>query len=528
MALTVIRLNAVRQKQRFVITAGKNTIVIVVVCVIAFVSSRPSLLAYYDATHTKLNTLTPVSQEIIKKVEGGMTITSYVNVLDRGYVGYAYPRFIMENQVFFRKYTRFKPEIKLKTVYYYAEPDDDLRAADPTGEQAWAKARRVCEIYDVDSMMLKNQKEIDQIVDLSEEGYTFIRQIVRENGQKEWLRVYDYGMGRHPGEAEVTVAFKRMIMTLPKIGYVSGHRERGMQDESLLSYNFIMNNKKVQSSVWNQGYDVEEITLDKTVPEDISLILIADPRDPLTLDEEAVLQAYLNRGGSLFMLGEPRHRDALNPTLRRMFGLELTPMLVQPDSAFKKVLPDIIAPLPTKVAEEKMYELKKIWMFSMPTASGVEQIEDKGFEIFPIAQVDTTKSLCWTELETTDFIDDTVKLNPVIGEVAKKYSTAIGLSKKVGDKEQRIVIVGDADVLSNDAFITNYGIGGLNNLLLLGSCHWLSYGEVPIDVRRPDTTDNNVHMTVPTFAVVSWILRVGIPFVLFVLYLFLWLRRRGR
>lgn len=528
LALTVIRLNAVRQKQRFAITAGKNAIVVVVICLIAFVSSRPALIAYYDTTHTKLNTLTPVSQDIIKKVEGGMTITSYVNVLDRGYVGYAYPRFIMENQRFFRQYVRFKPEIKLKTVYYYAEPDDELRAADPKGEQAWAKARRVCEIYDMDSMMLKNQQEIDQMVDLSGEGYTFIRQIVRENGQKEWLRVYDYGMDRHPSEAEITVAFKRMVMELPKIGYVIGHRERGIEDESLQSYNFIINNKKVQSSVWNQGYDMEEITLDKAIPDEISLITIADPRDPLTLEEEAVLQAYLDRGGSLFILGEPRHRDALNPTLQRMFGLELTPMLVQPDSAFKRVLPNIIAPLPTKVAEEKMYELKKIWMFSMPTASGVEQIEDKGFEIFPIAQVDTTKSLCWTELETTDFIDDTVKLNPAIGEVSKKYSTAVGLSKSVGNKEQRIVIAGDADVLSNDAFITNYGIGGLNNLLLLGSCHWLSYGNVPIDVRRPDTTDNNINMSLPTFTVISWLLRIGLPLVLLGLYIFLWLRRRGR
>lgn len=142
----------VRQKQRFVITTGKNMIVVAIVVVVAFVSSRPALIGYYDATHTKLNTLTPVSQEIIEKVEGGMTITSYVNVLDRHYLRYRYPDFIMANQRYFRQYTRFKPEIKLKTVYYYAEPDDDLRAADPTGEKTWEKAKYVCEVYDIDSM----------------------------------------------------------------------------------------------------------------------------------------------------------------------------------------------------------------------------------------------------------------------------------------------------------------------------------------------------------------------------------------
>lgn len=419
LALTIIRLNAVRQKQRFSITAGKNMIVVAIVVVIAFVSSRPALIGYYDATHTKLNTLTPVSQEIIDKVEGGMTITSYVNVLDPHYLRYRYPYFIMENQRYFRQYTRFKPEIKLKTVYYYAEPDDDLRAADPTGKKTWEKAKYVCEVYDVDSMMLKTQQDIDQMVDLSEEGYTFIRQIVRENGQKDWLRVYDYGFNQQPEEAEISVAFKRMVMTLPKIGFVSGHREASMYDNSPMGYNFIAGNKKVQSSVWNQGFDVEEITLDKLIPEDIDYIIIADPREAYSAENEAILQAYLDRGGNMLFLGEPRHRETLNPTLRKLFGVELTPLLVSINKE-NKVTADIIAAKPTKKAKELMYKLGDSYALVTPTCAGVEVVEDKGFSSFPITLNDTTV-LCWTELETTDFVDDTVKFNPEVGEVCKVY-----------------------------------------------------------------------------------------------------------
>lgn len=344
----------------------------------------------------------------------------------------------------------------------------------------------MCEVYDIDSMMLKTQQDIDQMVDLSEEGYTFIRQIVRENGQKDWLRVYDYGLNLQPEEAEISVAFKRMVMDLPKIGFVSGHREGSMYDNSPMGFNFIAGNKKVQSSVWNQGFDVEEITLDQSIPGDIDYIIIADPRETYGPKEEAVLQDYVNRGGNMLFMGEPRHRETLNPTLRKLFGVELTPLLVSINKD-NKVTADIIAAKPTKEARKRMYELDKTYALVTPTCAGVEIVEDKGFSFFPITLNDTT-SLCWTELETTDFVDDTVKFNPAAGEICKVFTTVMGLTRQVGDKEQRIIISGDSDVLSNNAFMTNYGIGGLNQTLILGGSYWMSYGKAPLDVQ---TTKNN-------------------------------------
>ena len=39
-------------------------------------------MCYYDATATKANTLTPPSQEVMKKLDGGLTLTMFVNLLD--------------------------------------------------------------------------------------------------------------------------------------------------------------------------------------------------------------------------------------------------------------------------------------------------------------------------------------------------------------------------------------------------------------------------------------------------------------
>ena len=68
------------------------------------------------------------------------------------------------------------------------------------------------------------------------------------------------------------MAFKRMILEMPKIGFVTGHGERGMSDRTPYGYLLSKSNKKVKSSVWNQGFDVEEVVLDKEVAKDIDII----------------------------------------------------------------------------------------------------------------------------------------------------------------------------------------------------------------------------------------------------------------
>ncbi len=56
--------------------------VIVLAMLLGYVTSRPGLQCSYDASLIKQNSLNPVSQEIMEKMEGGLTITTYVNLLE--------------------------------------------------------------------------------------------------------------------------------------------------------------------------------------------------------------------------------------------------------------------------------------------------------------------------------------------------------------------------------------------------------------------------------------------------------------
>lgn len=47
--------------------------------------SRPTMKRYCDVTQTKQNTLTEQSQEIIGRLEGCLTIHTFVNILEPNY-----------------------------------------------------------------------------------------------------------------------------------------------------------------------------------------------------------------------------------------------------------------------------------------------------------------------------------------------------------------------------------------------------------------------------------------------------------
>ena len=528
LALTIIRLNSVRQKIRFVITLGRNIGVIFLACFLGYVSALPTMKVYHDATATKSNTLTPNSQDIVAKLDGGITITTYINALDPGASWYAAPHFLKPDMARFEKYLRFKPDMKLKYVYYYdttSNPMLDKRFPNATLRE---KMVEVCKIYGLDSNKFMGPEEIRKIIDLSGENNTFVRQIVRDNGEKAWLRIYN-DMQRFPSEKEISAAFKRMVMDLPKVGFVEGHGERSYSGGKDRDYSAFANDKGFRYALENQGFDVTRVSMDQQVPEDINIIVISDMREWFTPEQEANLQQYIDRGGNLFILGEPKRRDVMN-NLFAKFGYEMTTgVLVKRDTNLQA---DVILSYPTKEAADSIaydfgFMRRRRMVITTPSTAGLEQIADKGYTVTNMFTTDTIG--VWNELETTDFIDDTVCLNPAIGEVEKIYNTVVALSRKVGNKEQKIILTGDADCISNGEFGRRVPTARASNFsLITGGFFWMSDNEVPIDVRRPALPDNKVYVEKTGSKVIKWSFMIVLPLLLAGIGIFLWIRRKGR
>ena len=116
--LSVWRLQAVREKQPGRKKILKLTGLAVGVVVLSYVSSRPFLTWYWDTTATQSNTISVLSQDLLRQLKGELKITTYVNLLDANYES-GLPAAHKKDFERFRPYARFKRNLKLDYVYYY-------------------------------------------------------------------------------------------------------------------------------------------------------------------------------------------------------------------------------------------------------------------------------------------------------------------------------------------------------------------------------------------------------------------------
>ncbi|MCR9012481.1 Gldg family protein [Gabonibacter chumensis] len=525
--MSIIRLQSRRQKVSWMVTWGKYVGVWAVALFVGYLSSRPALMSFYDATRTKTNTLTPNSQDIVARMKGRLKITSYVNVLD-GYSWIGSPSYRNWDLRTFRQYVRFKPDITMKYVYYYDSIKDmkelEKRYPNMTFEQI---AKKMIEISNLDSNKILKPEQIHEIINLKSEHNRFVRLLERENGQKTFLRVYDDNQV-FPGETEISAAFKRLVMKLPKVGFLTGHGERNTEREGDRDYSMFTRDKPFRHSLINQGFDFENISLDKEIPSDINILVIAEMRQPMTNTEKVNLDKYIARGGNLLIAGEPKRQEVMNPVIG-LFGVRFMPgILVRPTKNFQA---DLIMARPTEEAAEFSYIYgnmkRREFVVTMPSATGLDYVTDKGFDVTPLFESDTLD--CWNELQTTNFVDDTARFDPSAGEIRKTFVTGLALSRKVGEKEQRIIVLGDADCVSNGEFSRRRkDIRASNYSIIQGAFFWLSNEEVPIDVRRPTPPDDKIYIGQQGMYI-SKILFMGVfPALLLCLALFIWIRRRGR
>lgn len=526
LSLAIIRLQAARQKTRLSANWLKYTGVVGVALLLGYTSSRPKLMSFYDATSTKSNTLTPASQEVIKKLKGGLTITSYTNMLDDQNLWIALPRAVNVDLLRFRQYVRFKPDTKLDFVYYYdtlKNPGLEKRYPNMTARQ---RMEKIADNQEMSSSLVISPEEVRKKIDLSAEGNTFVRAIKRESGEQTFLRIFD-DQAILPGESEITAALKRVAMPLPKVGFLRGHGERDNHRMGDRNYNRFAQDKPFRYALINQGFDIADVTLDKEVPAGVNIIVIADMRNSLTPNEKAHLDQYIARGGNLLIAGEAKRQQAMDE-LVAPFGVHFVPgQLVSPNESF---LPDFIIAKPTEEAGKVAYVYGDMFnrkrVVTMPSSVGLEYETGKGFNAVPLFVSD---SLSWNEKETTNFIDDTVKLNPAVGEVQKRYVTGLALSRKVGNKMQKIMILGDADCISNgEISIARQNVSATNYSVINGAFYWMSDNEVPIDVRRPFTTDDAIDLDKKGMAKTKLVLTWVVPGLLLLMALVLWIRRRGR
>lgn len=494
LGLSVYKLKAGMESRSTLFKSGQYTMVILTTLIIGYVSSIPHLIAYFDVTRNKTNTLAKVTQQIIEELgEEPLEVTGYANLLGN-FFNDGNPESYHRNIARWEAYTRFKHNITLKNVMYY----DTLNLSRSfmksyPGISFTAAVQKTADIQDMKLSQFLSPEQIRKTIDLSDEPSYYTMQLKYKN-RTTLLRVFQDNQ-HWPSETEVSAAFKRLLQAdMPKILFITGNYERNIHKIGDRDYKALTNLKTFRNSLLNQGFDVDTILLENSaIPKDVSALVLADPKTKLSPAVLSKIQQYIDRGGNLLINGEPGKQDLLNPFLKQ-FGVQLMEGAIVQQS--KDLGPELATPFVTATAAglypSLMHADHDSARVSMPLATALSYDSSSTYNIKPLLM--TSEKTSW--LKKNKFVSDsaTVEFEPHLGDERKSFPLALSLTRNINGKEQRIVITSDADFMAN-AELQRFNLRTANFVFNTGIFSWLNYGKFPITTYRPPATDTTVLVT---------------------------------
>ena len=266
------------------------------------------------------------------------------------------------------------------------------------------------------------------------------------------------------------------------VAFITGHDERS----PLLSTNADWG--LVTNAMARIGVDIIEHSLvtDPRLPDSLDLVVIADPRRPYFPGEIASINEWLQRGGNLLWLQETDTHGATGAGLQRFadeFGIKSLPGRVI-DAASQQ----LVQGSPTFVVLDRFIPHPTTRQLTNP----VLLPESQAFEVTPLAGQDLavllqTPESSWTEMGA---LEGEVSFDENTDEVAGPLILGVSIERKINDRDQRVVIIGDAD-FGASAYLGNGG-----NLAMIESLFlWLGGNAAALEFVTTPALDAELQLT---------------------------------
>lgn len=527
LAFTITKLEMERVSKTVIQQIGRYSLIVLIGLSIAYLSSRQPAIGYYDATATKVNTISKKTQEILKRMgDEPIEMTEYINGLDGSYYDSA-PSQRIADIARWEPYKRFKSNINLKWVYYYDSIPGLTEILKPQKKTFNDFVVYMFNLQQLDFGAFLTPDEIHKQINLQPENARTVMQL-KYKGKSTFLRTFpapdDFFW---PREAETAAALKRMMVTPPKIVFATDGYQRSIDKIGDRDYKKLINDKLSRYSLVNQGFDVDSISLEhEQIPPSISALVIADPRVAFSLAAVAKIHKYIADGGNLMIAGEPGKQGVVNPLLDVLGVQMLNGTLVQQsrDYSYGLVTPTVAAGAVAMSPDlQPYYEYKAI--VTMPDAVALSYKSDGPFDIHPLLMTDSQSS--W--LKKGKFVLDSAALEfeAKNGDEQGAFPTSLMLTRKLKNKEQRIIVSGDADFFSN-AELSRNNMGTANSGIAVNIFSWFANGEFPIDTSGPPSKDNTTRLTKPRVKIIEVLYYGVIPGTIFLIGLILLIRRKRK
>lgn len=521
--ITILKLKGDRESRSPVLKSVRYAVLIGSALLIGYVTARPQLTVYRDMTANNRRTLTPNTQQILHKLKGPVQVTTYVNLLDVNYYA-ALPSSRNSDLSNYDKYFRFKHDIDVKYVYYYDTTNNVDLFMRNKGLPAKEVARKMAASMKLDFKDFLSPEELRKTINLRPEQNRMVR-VLQYGNKTAYLRMYD-DLIRQPSEKEFAAAFKRLTTMPAKAVVLKGHNERSIRRMGDNDIKLPTTEITFRSSLVNQGFDVEELSLeDANLPADVAVLVIADPGTPYSSAEMNKIKNYLDAGGNLLIAGEPKRRDIIKPLLD-LIGVKLDAgVMLQKSEDFAPSL--FHAPL-TKEGMQLLGARPSPRLMAGMVFPGVTTLSwdsSNAFKVTPLIVANTLNSI-----RRTAQIDDSlrsVEFSDVLHDEKGAFPVVIALTRNINKKEQRILVSGDADFMSN-AELLRSNIQTGNFTFMMELFRWFSFDDFPVDTYREPSTDNGILTNDSGVSMITWLLLVVLPGIVVIAVAIMLLRRKRR
>jgi len=260
------------------------------------------------------------------------------------------------------------------------------------------------------------------------------------------------------------------------------------------------------------------------VPDNTDLVVIANPRvvlAPALVDE---LVDYVARGGDLLWLTEPDENAGLDALAKALSVRVLPGTIVDASgSAFGLTDPSFVA-----LAKYPPHAITKGFALTtlLPQPAALAQLANPAWDVKPILR---SSDKSWNEtghIPKAGEASDTVQQDADAGEIPGPLDLGFALSRvspRPGKREQRVVVIGDGDFLSN-SFLGNGGNRELGQRVF----DWLLGDDDEISVPDRSAPDRTLALSQTGLGVLGFVFLVALPLVIAGTGALIWWRRRRR
>lgn len=296
--------------------------------------------------------------------------------------------------------------------------------------------------------------------------------------------------------------------------FIEGHGERQPEHQANFNLSTWTNTLK------QKGFKTKTLNLvqHQQIPRNTAAVIIASSEKPWLPGEISILKDYLEAGGNLLWLTEPSNNPPLM-ALAEYLGLEIVPGTVIDPNTELLGIPDRQFALVTDYANHPIGQATSgVTLF--PKAAALMQRPEQKQARWQYQALLSTPGNVWSDTTPSlqaKYQEDSDTAGPL------NLGYIVTSADPQQEKQQRIVVIGDGDFLSN-SFIGN----AANIELGLAIVNWLVEDDSLINIPVKTTIDNQLEINKMSSLFIGLGFLVVLPATLLLIGLSLWWYRRQR